>query len=396
MKKDIYEIVIKSIKGRQFDIKESIMLDSFLSEVGNHKVYESLKKVYDNSKGVENMPQMDVDRAFDKYLKLSGGKKSNNRKLWVFSIMKYASVFTLMVAISFALYYAVTTTFDSGKQNEVVADIAPGSHKAELVLASGEVVKLQETPEDIKVKDGTEIKNTGEELIYDSSVEKEDVKLSYNSLVVPRGGEYSLRLADGTKVRINSESKLSYPTQFGSDKRVVLLEGEAYFDVTKDKKRPFIVKTNGIDVKVLGTSFNVCSYGEEREIQTTLVEGRVEVSDSKGRSGKIVLEPGYQARFIKKDGILRSEKVDVKLYTSWKDERFVFEDIRLEDLLMRLARWYDVEVFYMNEDVRNLTFSGGVRRYEKLDKLLHMFEKTRYVKFEMKGRTLIVKKKYKK
>lgn len=396
MKKDVYEIVLKKIRGEELNTKESVMLESFLCIEENYRLFESLKKVHSKSKGLESVPEMDVERAYARYKELSKESNSKGRSVRFGRFMRYAAVVTVMISVAAILFYIVNKDFVGIDQTGKVADLNPGSKKAELVLADGRIVNLEEYSKSIDINDTTEIKNTGKELIYDKS-EKQNVDvLSYNSLVIPRGGEYQIKLADGTKVWINSESKLRYPVQFGSDKRVVYLEGEAYFDVEKDKNRPFIVKTQGVDVKVLGTSFNVCSYIDEKEIQTTLVEGKVEVRDNNGKKEKVILEPGYQARFNRKNFALTSQKVDVALYTSWKDERFVFENIRLEDLLKRLARWYDVEVFYMNNEVKDIRFSGGIKRYDKLDKLLYMFERTHYVDFRMKGRTLTVTKKYKK
>lgn len=396
MKKDIYEIVLKKIRGEELDTKESVMLESFLCIEENYRLFESLKRVHSKSKGLDTLPEMDIDRAFAKYKNLSGESGGEGKILSICTFMRYAAAIVIMFSIATLGYYLVNNFMMPGMNKDEVAEFVPGSKKAELVLADGRVVSLEAKKDSININYATKIKNTGKQLIYDKAGEKPAGELSYNSLVIPRGGEYQLKLADGTKVWINSESKLRYPVHFGADKRVVYLEGEAYFDVEKDKKKPFIVKTQGVDVKVLGTSFNVCSYSDEKEIQTTLVEGKVEVMNTKVKKERVILEPGYQARFKKNGAILTSQKVDVNLYTSWKDERFVFENIRLEDLLKRLARWYDVEIFYMNNEVKDIRFSGGIKRYDKLDKLLYMFERTHYVDFRMKGRTLTVTKKYKK
>ena len=208
---------------------------------------------------------------------------------------------------------------------------------------------------------------------------------AYNRVATPRGGEFRITLADGTQVWLNAESELSYPVAFAGGRREVELRGEAYFEVARDAARPFIVKTAAMDVRVLGTSFNVCAYPEE-QAQATLVEGSVAVDD--GREER-VLEPGEQlSRDV--DGTVAVRKVDTEAYGEWRNRRFVFEDDLLGTVLGKLERWYDVEFFIQQASLEELRFTGNLPKYENLEEVLRKLEQTTYIHFERNGRTVVV------
>ena len=278
------------------------------------------------------------------------------------------------------------------KQINKIAHISPGKNKALLMRDKGEAIVLDDF---IKLKEnGLEINNTDGHLVYkDNSTKLAKEKISYNSIIIPKGGEYNLTLSDGSKIWLNSNSKLRYPTKFSGKERIVELEGEAYFDVSKNKGFPFVVKMNDIQIKVLGTSFNVNAYSEENEIITTLVEGKVQVND-RIRDQKEILAPNDQYRINKYNGNFTKTQVDTEIYTAWKNGRFVFQNERLEDIMIRLSRWYDVEVFFMNTESKNIKFSGDLTRYEDFNGVLEMIELTDKVKFSIKNRSVLVEKKY--
>ena len=201
---------------------------------------------------------------------------------------------------------------------------------------------------------------------------------------VPRGGEFAMKLSDGTMVYLNSETNLRYPVQFHGEERRVILSGEAYFDVTKSDK-PFIVEVDDYEVRVLGTRFNVQAYKGE-SFETTLEQGSVEVEVN---ARVVLLKPGEQA-VVTEDGELSKQKVDVHRYTAWKDGQFVFDDERLEDVMNTVARWYDIKVFYRNPEVKDIRINGNISRYKDFSVLLEKIEKLEIVYFDIKENVITV------
>lgn len=202
-------------------------------------------------------------------------------------------------------------------------------------------------------------------------------------IVVPRGGEYQLILPDGTKVWLNSDSKLEFPNTFVGDERRVKLAGEAYFEVAKNKAKPFRVEVDRVEVVVLGTSFNIHAYDEA--VKTTLVEGAVKLNVA----GKAYsLSPGFEANVDQ--GGVKIVKSDVYEQIAWKDGRFVFREKRLEEVMSILSRWYDFEIFYQNAAVKDLHFTGNIPRHATINEVLKFLERTHLVHFSVVGRTVIV------
>ena len=195
-------------------------------------------------------------------------------------------------------------------------------------------------------------------------------------------------LADGTKVWLNSQSSLRFPVAFQGKERRVQLTGEAYFDVTPGQKR-FIVETKSMDVRVLGTAFDVNAYEDETVIRTTLVRGKVEILA--GGEESCILEPGQQSVFERSTGKVDVFQVNTSLYTQWKDGRFVFRDNTLEDIMRTLARWYDMEYEFASPNLKEQCFYGVINRFEKVEGLLAQFEKTGKVKFEYERNKVIIK-----
>ena len=210
----------------------------------------------------------------------------------------------------------------------------------------------------------------------------------YHTLKVPRGGEYTLVLADGSKVFLNAESSLKYPVLFSGDLRKVKLEGEAYFEVKRNPEKPFVVDIGGMQVNVLGTTFGIRAYADEREIRTTLVSGRVNVS-----AGKQVyeLKPSEQAVFDKQTEAVKVAAVDTELFVGWKDGRLVFDNCSLERILKDLGRWYSFEVFYATSAAKEIPFSLNIRKHEKFAQVLELMQSTGKIQFEINKNTVIVR-----
>ena len=269
----------------------------------------------------------------------------------------------------------------------------PGTSKAILTMADGEKVMLdRERKLDIQLNERMRVASNGQGIVYEENG-KGVVKEEYNKLVTPIGGEYRLTLSDGTKVFLNAASELKYPVEFMGDRRVVDLDGEAYFEVHKDNQRPFVVRTKGAEVCVLGTSFNVNTYGDDGRIYTTLVNGSVRVLSVKNGQEK-VLTPGMQGVMNMQTGQLMVREVDVESYVAWREGRFVFRTMTLDLIMQQLQRWYDFEVFYQNLELKDYEFRGVIKRDMDLDKVLSVIKATTNVDFEVKGKVITIIKRY--
>ena len=262
--------------------------------------------------------------------------------------------------------------------------VLPGSYKAVLTLASGEQVNLEEWCRDSLWKDGTLIRKRKGELTYEQKAgDMQQEEMLFNTITIPRSGEYKLVLSDGTKVWLNSDSKLEFPNTFVGDERRVKLAGEAYFEVAKNKAKPFRVEVERVEVVVLGTSFNIHAYDEA--VKTTLVEGAVKLNVA----GKAYsLSPGFEANVDQ--GGVKIVKSDVYEQIAWKDGKFVFREKRLEEVMSILSRWYDFEIFYQNAAVKDLHFTGNIPRHATINEVLKFLERTHLVHFSVVGRTVIV------
>jgi transmembrane sensor len=290
---------------------------------------------------------------------------------------------------------------DGSKQIQIAktigSDIIPGGNKAILTLASGKRISLTDAGQgELAKQPGIRISKTSDgQLVYQVS---EDIayvsgEINYNTVETPRGGQYQVNLPDGSRVWLNAATVLKFPLSFsGLNERKVELKGEAYFEVEKDVQKPFIVQSDGQLIKVLGTHFNVCSYDDEPNTKTTLLEGsvKVEVLNSSGNDSQ-VLVPGQQAQTSSKSNHIRVANVDVQAETSWKSGFFSFEDAPIEIIMKQIARWYDVDVIY-KDNLAGKTVWGSITRYSDVSKILYILEKTGKIHFKIEGRRIIVSK----
>ena len=262
----------------------------------------------------------------------------------------------------------------------------PGKQQATLILTSGEVVDLTQVSE-IKETEGIAITKTKKgELTYtvDSVT---TAHLQYNTIIVPRYGEYSVILADGTRIKLNSESELRYPVAFTGEQREVYLKGEAYLEVSKSRQ-PFIVHVYDAEIKVYGTSFDINGY-DPGSINVVLVEGKVGVRNS--GSGEVVLFPDQLAKITEEDGIIVKKDINVNYYIAWQEGYFAFEEDRLEDIMTTLSRWYQMEVLFENPQLKDIRFTASIQKEEDVGKLLKQFELTQSISFKISGNQIIIK-----
>ena len=300
---------------------------------------------------------------------------------------------SLILLVGVGLYLGIYRNPMKREIAQPIPRIEAGSSKAVLITPSGDEIVLQDSPKQlIALGSGMIDKNDGRQVSYEK-IAGENGKdiLVYNTIRVPRGGEYKLFLSDSTEVFLNSDSEIRFPVKFGENERDVFLRGEAFFVVRKDASRPFVVNAdNKVSVEVLGTQFNLQAYPDKKIVETTLNEGSVRVYDEK-RSVKI--QPDQQV--VYKDGELAVRQVDASLYSAWKEGRFVLLNNTLEDIMICLGRWYNIDIFWINPELKGYHFSGELARYEDFTEILDMLEKATRVHFEVKDRTVFVKKIFK-
>lgn len=231
------------------------------------------------------------------------------------------------------------------------------------------------------------IKSEGDTLDY-KTFEGEGNSVKCNRLVTALGREYSVILADGTKVWLNACSELNYPARFSGERREVYLKGEAYFEVTKDSLHPFIVNSEQSRVLVLGTAFNMNCY-EDELVRVSLVKGSVQVSDRRNQSAK--MRPGEQAIFTSIG--IEVKKVDIDECIGWRKGYFVYRDKRLDDILRTLARWYDFQYTYQNAELANELFTARLERFDEVETIFRLLEEAGHVKFNLDDNKVTISKK---
>lgn len=303
-------------------------------------------------------------------------------------IPRYAAAAMLMISLSAGLLY-YSNYFSKAVVHES-AQILPGGNKAFLTLSDGRRISLTDaTDGNIDGQGDVEIVKTADgEIIYTvKSVKGKSNENAYNLMETPKGGEFTVKLPDGTTVRLNAASSLRYPLHFGTKSRVVELTGEGYFEVAKNTAVPFIVKTHKQEILVVGTHFNVNAYADEEEQKTTLLEGKVIVSTP---TQSETLKPGEQS--ILKNDILTAGIVDTDISVSWKNGQFMFNDESIQGIMRQISRWYNVDVVYEDKLPALKVFGGTISRFENVSEVLDVLSLTKIVKFKIEGRRIIVMK----
>lgn len=382
-----FELIWKKANNK-LSQKEEGKFNSWLEAGQKHKVYFEKVKTFCQTGKVHNSKALEVALAWNETEPRLVRRKTRVIPDWIKIVSSVAATAIIMLSI-----YILVETKPEGQGQIVKTEIQlpPGQSKARLIFDDGQSIELEEGKDFKTEVEGTVIANQGSQISYSGSKPKGIEKPTYNTLEIPRGAEYFLLLSDSTKVWLNSDSRLRYPIRFVGDERYVELFGEAYFEVAKHKDKPFKVKTGGQFIEVLGTEFNISSYEQEELIYTTLVEGRVKVYSENTPELSQSLVPGYQTYYYKETGDISIREVDVRLYTAWKDGVFSFKNETLGKMMETLSRWYNMEVVFENENLERVRFTGDIQRYEELDKLLNLLEKTEEVQFVINGDQLIIK-----
>lgn len=301
-------------------------------------------------------------------------------------IYRYAVAASVVLILSFTIYWGLGTKGSETliAQEEALEEkaIEPGGKKAVLVLEDGSSVELKEIFTMIQ-NEGTVIRNDTTGVLAYNQKAPTGKKAEIHTIKVPLGGEYELKLSDGTNVFVNSGSTLRYPVFFDGDIRKVELTGEAYFDVTKSGI-PFVVTTPNADIHVLGTAFNVSAYANEKVLNTTLVTGSILLKTPTNANGYLI-SPGQNLSMEKETEQVKIENVNTDMYTAWIHGEYVFRNQSLEDILLKLSKWYDFDIDFDKPEIKKMRFSGSVEKKRALGYFFHQIESVTNLKFKEYG-----------
>lgn len=301
--------------------------------------------------------------------------------LWV----RIAAVAALLFIVS-SIVYMARLNMPSKPHNQQMANIKPGGNNAVLTLSNGQNIVLTNAKNgDLANESKVSVRKTADgRILYSKAGGDGGASSAYNTLTTPKGGQYTVTLSDGTLVYMNSASSLKYPVCFSNKERVVELSGEAYFEVSHNKQKPFKVITNQQVVEVLGTHFNINSFGEDSSVKTVLEEGSVKVYS---KTVSKLLKPGQQS-VVKKD-LIEVAEADVEEALAWKNGYFRFNNESIKTVMPKLARWYNIEVVF-DEQVTDIGFYGTISRSKNIKEVLKMLEYTKDVHFKIEGRRITV------
>lgn len=383
MDKENLENIISKYIDNEASESELEELLVWLEDSKNEKVF--IKNITLNHYLNKSFKKFDSVKAYQRSLNIYNESRKKKR---VSTYFKYVAAASIVLLISL-------TIITSNQNTEVIDpiivsnNIEVGTDKATLTLANGTDVALGKG--ETYINDN--IKSNGEELVYEN-VNKPKSEIEYHYLTIPRGGQYFIKLHDGTRVWLNSESQLKFPTYFieGETRKVELVYGEAYFDVsssTKHKDSKFEVFNQAQEIEVLGTEFNIKAYRDEINVYTTLVEGEI-VLNIKGR--KQYLSPNQQSNFNRSTNVLSVEVVDVYNEVSWKDGIFSFDGKTLKEIMKVLSRWYNIDVTFLDKSAEEEKFKGALRKNKNLRDILLNIKNFGTIKdFEINEKTVIIK-----
>ncbi|WP_163715676.1 FecR family protein [Mangrovibacterium lignilyticum] len=371
------KIIWKSIHG-QLTVEEQKLLQNWLNEDSSHRSYYlQAKRYYQKGTSFSNS-KAEMDRAWQSF---ANRERLMRRRLIFRKLAVAASILILVAATTSILYWQFNN------QPALVAPgqlslIEPGSGKATLFFDDGRTYELTNSGKLQLQEDGVAISNTKNGLAYVAG-ENALAGTRYNILRVPRGGEYALTLPDGTHVWMNSESSIRYPIKFGENERRVEIQGQAFFEVAHNEEKPFLVWSGNQQIQVLGTQFDLKAYQNDETITTTLVRGSVRIRLKNDPEVQETLAPNEQCTFNKTDNSLNKRVVETLPFVSWRNGRLVFENEELGEIMKTLGRWYDFDVVFASEKTKHIRFTGTLKRYDKIDKVLNKIAKTNEIRINV-------------
>ncbi len=384
----IYKSVIKSIS-----VEEKEILGNWLLNPENKVLYDEIVNKNNIQNKYELFQRIDSDGIYKRLEAKIFAEKSKEKELILKSRwLKYAVAASIVLAISLTIIIFKKDSFEERNPKALIIseNIKIGGNKAILTLEDGSEIALEGGQNYF----GQNIESNGEEIIY-SSRDGLNTEVAFNYLTVPRGGQYFLQLSDGTKIWLNSESKIKYPVSFlaGIPRSVELLYGEAYFKVSSSEKNngtSFIVTHTSQEVIVLGTEFNIKAYREEDHIYTTLVEGKIALKVGEEQE---ILSPNEQYILNVSNGSwIRKSAIDVLPEIEWKKGLFNFKDKTLFEIMQVLSRWFDVEVLFEDPTIKNIRFKGVLKKDQKIEEILTLIKNTKFINdYKIEGNKIILK-----
>lgn len=379
-----WDIIERKLEGK-LTSEEETRLEEWLAESEEHRRYFKAVEAFHGKEGLfEDVSDEQADQSWQRLQGRLPGQATVGRRRWYW----LASGIAACLVVGLTLLMTWERPVELPVQSAGV--LAAGSTKAVLTLSSGAQIDLVEDTSRISEASAM-IVNSGKVVSYEAGGEVSEggeVPV-YNKVETPRGGEYQVELPDGSQVYLGAMSAIRFPVRFTGEKRKVEVSGEVYFEVARDTEHPFVVKVDDMEVEVLGTSFNVRNYTDETDMEITLVTGKVKVANDGGEA--CVLEPSEQVIWNKQTSMMSSRKVDAEAFIDWKNGKLNLRNERLEDILNRLSKWYDIEVFFLNDKARDMRFYANMDRYDNLEVLLKKFELTGRVAFDIKENVVTVR-----
>lgn len=379
---EIINILYKRLAGGTLSADEALRLEKWIAEnpEARQRMADSLSDVEHIASGYRVRQMIDTERPREEMMRRLGinEPKKSLRLSKLFKPLKWTAAAVVGAAVTGGIIFMMRSPFTSTATLADATDVeplrienlSPGSTQAIVTVPSGDTLHVTETstvtPKLAKV-----------------------VEAGPLQIDVPRGGEFVVTLEDSTRVWLNSESRLIYPAHFSASSRRVELTGEAYFEVTHNPDVPFIVESANQRVRVYGTEFNIRSYPEDDAVYTTLSSGSVSLSPSSG-VGEIFLSPGKQAVFTKETSEAKVRTVDIERVTGWRHGRFVFEEQSLRQIMRDLARWYDFEYEFADNDAAETIFMGSIPRYSNFKTAIAILEKSGGLTFEVKDNKILI------
>lgn len=390
----IASLIVKRME-ESLSPQEQAELEVWLREdSNNYLLYEELMDEKQLNEQLEELQSIDDESAYQRlsaqFFHATPVLKRNTRKIWYF-----AAAAVLVLSLS---AYMILSPLNQKPAAAPVAitkqqqleNIKPGGKKATLTLSNGKTIELDQNKQGIIAEDGSNtIQQSHPGNLYYSENSKtfsSSGDLPEYELAVPRSGEYSVTLNDGTIVWLNALSTLRFPVRFSKSERRVILSGEAYFQVAKDESRPFVVEVDSVEVRALGTEFNVTAYPEDQKVGAALVEGRITVTHNDEHH---MLQPGDVAEVPGNSGKINIKEADIEELTAWKNGEFIFHNTPLHAIMNQFARWYDIEVRYPH-GIPAINFTGGLRRVDGIFRVINLLELTGEVRFTVDGRKIMV------
>ncbi|WP_455509745.1 FecR family protein [Butyricimonas paravirosa] len=380
----IRSIIVKSVLGTLTEEENLVLQEWLRGNDQNRVLYQKLSSAIELKHKYEQYESVDVEEAF----------RRNQHRLYQNNLsrrMKKNLPYVAAVLFLFGVFVCLFMNHTGEVREEVPVVLSAGGKHAELILANGQKVDLHEGME-MKFREGSSnIQVKGNVVYYEEK--KDSVTIDeYNMIRTPLGGEYSLTLSDGTKVWLNAMSELRYPVAFGGDLREVELRGEAYFEVAENKNKPFIVRTDEFNVRVLGTSFNISAYADSPLALTTLCSGQVRLTDCMNPENEQDLLPGEQLLFHRESRKMEIRNVDTNVFVSWREGFFQFDNHTVEEVFMILQRWYNVQIFYANTEARQEVFTGKLPRFDNMMIIIDLIKRVSDLKITVYGKVIYIDK----